>query len=1246
MTLPESVVEAAAVSYLRDLGYAYAHGPDLSPGGSSPERSSYADVILEPRLRAALAQINPHLPADILDTVAKQILRPESPSLLENNLAFQNNLTRGITVQIRKDGATRGDQAWLVDFDNPANNDWLVVGQLTIKSPGTSAHQPRRPDLIVFLNGMPIAVLELKKPTDTKATLKTAFHQLQTYKNDIPALFNTNELLVVSDGTAAQVGSLTAGFERFSPWRTVDGDDLAPPHTPQMDTLLRGMFDKARLLDYIRNFILWETKDGLVKKIAGYHQFHAVNRAVAHTLRASAPKSQAPSKSGEPRQGDRRIGVVWHTQGAGKSIAMAIYAAKLIREPGMENPTIVVLTDRNDLDGQLFDQFAAADGLLPTPEQADSRENLRELLSVASGGVVFTTIQKFGTKKGEAYPELSDRRNIVVVADEAHRSQYEFVEGFARNIRDALPNASFIGFTGTPIESDDRSTVAVFGQEIHRYPVSQAVEDGAIVSLLYEARMARIDLPDDRKPVVDEDFAEVTEGEEEAAKGKLKSRWARLEAMVGTDQRLGLIAKDLLEHFDRRCEVVPGKAMFVCMSRRIAVALYQKIIELRPEWGAEDDEAGGIKVVMTVKSDEPEAYQKHRRVKTQLKAIENRFKDPDDPLRMVIVRDMWLTGFNAPCAHTLYVDKPMKGHGFMQAIARVNRVFKDKPNGLVVDYLGLAEPLREAVDKYSGEGEDRPVAPPIEEALPVLEEKFQIVKDMFHGHDYAGYFSTDPKAQLASLAKAADFICGRDTAPLTNEELDRLVTIFAQWTHPSATDYVPIPPKNDKQTRNRILRLMSFLATDLGTGDDALYDKVVDALRALLAQPAPTGTKLAGHNDQLALQLEPFMRKLFVKVAPKEAASLGAGHVGLGTLITHLQKADASPYILNLPKKAFIARDGADQWSSLDHAIRDTMEARLDAAHRSTTPSPGLWRSVMHVMLEFLRHNDDKLGPLPEVPVGSREGRQRFLDAMRRLNVAVGIAMHHEEARWMRDEVGLFQGVQGLLLKNTVGGSGKTEEELDAAVGQIVSKAVTSDEVIDIFDAAGIPKPDISILSDEFLENVKKSPLKNLQIEMLRKLLADEIKSVGNRNVVQGRKFSEMLDRTLKSYQNRTLDAADVILQLIEHGREMQLLPNKGAELGLTEDEMAFYDALVDHGGVKEVMKDDVLGKIAKDLVAAIRRSVTIDWTQKEAVRADMRRKVKKLLKRHGYPPDKAEAALVTVIEQAEHVCKDWATAS
>ena len=1037
MSAFESVVEQAAIEWLEDLGWTHVPGPVLASDGVAPERASYREVVLEGRLRAALARINHHLPPDVLDEALRTVLRLDSPSLEERNHAFHKLVREGVPVKVKRDGTERGDLAWLLDHDDPGRNDWLVVSQLTV----VEGNNKRRPDLVLYVNGLPLAVIEFKNPEDPNATVEGAHNQFQLYKDQIPSLFTTNEVLVISDGTEALVGSLTAGFERFGPWRTIDGVSAAPDALPRLQVLLHGLFERRRFLDYVGHFVLWETDDGFVKKIAGYHQFHAVNKAVAATIRASS------------ESGDQRIGVVWHTQGSGKSVSMVFYAGKVILEPEMQNPTLVVVTDRNDLDGQLYSQFCAAKDLIPNPRQAESREQLRELLNVASGGVVFSTIQKFSLSEDErrgfaSFPTLSERRNIVVVVDEAHRTQYGFETrldartgqvsaGLAKNLRDALPNASFIGFTGTPIEFDDRSTPAVFGDYIDTYTIRQAVDDGATVPIFYEARLARIDLADAEKPRIDEQFEEVTEDEEEQTRQKLKTTWAKLEALVGTPKRLQLVAEDLLDHWARRVEILDGKAMIVCMSRRICVDLYSEIVRVHPEWHADADEAGAIKVVMTGSGADPTEFHPHIRGKDRQKAIEKRFKDPDDPLRIVIVRDMWLTGFDVPCAHTLYVDKPMQGHGLLQAIARVNRRFKDKPSGLVVDYLGLADQLRKAISSYGG-GEGEKPGVPVEVALSVLQEKFEVVRDLFHGFDYTGYFSPKATERLAALAGGVNHVCGLDP------------------------------------------------------GD---------------------------------------------------------------------------------PDRA----------------------------------------------------------------------KKRYIETISALNKAAGIALHLEGARHLRDEVGYFQAVQANIQKYTVGGSGKSDTELHAAIRQIVSGAVTSEGVIDVFGVAGIQKPDISVLSDEFLETVKKSEHRNLQLELLKKLLNDEIKAQSGRNVVVARKFSEMLARTLARYQNRSIEAAQVILELIEMAKQLRDAPKRGDALGLTEDELAFYDALVDHGNVREVMGDEVLAKIAHDLVEAIRTSVTIDWTQKEAVRADMRRKVKKLLRKHGYPPDKRASALVVVIEQAERVCRDWA---
>ena len=680
MKLSESHVEDAALEWLSGLGYAVLHGPDISPDGPTPERVSYAQTLLVVRLREALERLNPHLPAETLEEVLRRVQQTETPSLIEENRRLHRYLIEGVPVEAaREDGSVGGDVARLVDFTNMDANDWLAANQYTVVEHGHN----RRPDVVLFVNGLPLAVMELKNPGDENATLEGAFNQLQTYKDQIPSLFRTNAALVTSDGLHARLGSLTANLERFMPWRTVDGSEVASKGAPELGTVIEGVFEKRRFLALLRDFTVFgDTGSGLVKIIAGYHQFHAVRHAVRSTTEASSP------------EGDRRIGVIWHTQGSGKSLLMAFYAGQIIAHPAMENPTLVIITDRNDLDDQLFGTFAMCRDLLrQTPQQADSREDLKKVLTRSSGGVVFTTIQKFAPERGETdYPVLTERRNVVVIADEAHRSQYgfrakvarktgEISYGFAKYLRDALPNASFIGFTGTPIEKEDVNTPAVFGEYIDVYDINRGVEDGATVPIYYESRLARIELDEDEKPKLDEEIAELTEDEAQGEQEMLKRKWANVEAVVGAEKRLHLVAEDLVEHFESRIVGMDGKAMIVCMSRRICVALHDEIIQLRPEWHSDDDGGGAIKIVMTGAASDPRAWQQHIGGKARRELLAKRAKDADDPLRLVIVRDMWLTGFDAPSMHTMYIDKPMRGHGLMQAIARVNRVFRDKPAG-------------------------------------------------------------------------------------------------------------------------------------------------------------------------------------------------------------------------------------------------------------------------------------------------------------------------------------------------------------------------------------------------------------------------------------------------------------------------------------------------------------------------------------------------------------------------------------
>ncbi len=1019
--ITESVVEEATLTWLKELGYTALNGPNIAPGEPKEERASYNDVVLAGRLRSALVRINPDIPPDALDEVIRKITRSDTPNLFENNRRFHQQLTGGVDVEYHaNDGRIIHNKAWLIDFSGPGNNDWLAVNQFTVVENNTN----RRCDVVIFVNGLPLGVIELKNPGDENATIKGAFNQLQTYKKDIPVLFPYNEILVISDGLEARAGTLTADWERFMPWRTIEGVDLAPKGALEMEVLIKGIFEKQRFLDLVQNFIVFEV-DGsnIAKKMAGYHQFHAVNKAVASTVRAASP------------EGDKRVGVVWHTQGSGKSLTMVFYSGKIILHPAMSNPTLVIITDRNDLDDQLFGTFALCQDLLrQTPVQAEDGEHLQELLRVASGGVIFTTIQKFLPEQGQGYPLLSERRNIVVIADEAHRSQYDFIDGFARHMHDALPNASFIGFTGTPIELTDRSTPAVFGDYIDIYDIQRSVEDGATVRIYYEGRLAKLALDETERPKIDPEFEEVTEGAETSVKQYYRSKWARLEALVGTEKRIELIAEDLVEHFDLRLSALDGKGMIVCMSRRICVDLYNAIIQLRPDWHHEDDNKGGIKVVMTGSASDRLEWQQHIRNKARREGLAKRFKDPSDPLKLVIVRDMWLTGFDAPCLHTMYVDKPMRGHGLMQAIARVNRVFKDKPGGLIVDYLGLADQLKLALAAYS-EKDRGEAGIPQEEVVALMLEKYEIVTALFHGFDYSPFISGTPGQRLAVIPAAME-----------------------------------------------------------------------------------------------------------------------------------------------------------------------------------------------HVLTQ-------------------QDGKKRFMQVVTELSKAFALAVPHEQALAIRDDVGFFQTVRAAFAKATPS-EGKTQEELDTAIRQIVSKAVAADEVIDIFAAAGLKSPDISILSDEFLQEVRDLPQRNLALELLRKLLNDEIKVTARKNMVQARSFREMLERGIRQYQNRSIESAEIIEELIELAREMRDAHKRGENLGLTEDELAFYDALEVNDSAVKVLGDETLRTIARELVETVRKNVTIDWTVRENVRARMRTLVKRLLRKYGYPPDKQEKATLTILEQAEVLSKDWTVAA
>ena len=1046
-TLHESDVEDAALEWLGELGWQIAHGPDIAPDTPASERDDYGQVVLERRLSDALGELNPTLPASAIDDAYRKLTRPEGATLEARNRAFHRMLVNGVEVEYPDgDGRVRGGHVRVIDFTDPANNNWLAVNQFTV----TENRNTRRPDIVLFLNGLPLGVMELKNAADEDATVWSAFDQLQTYKAELPTLFSFNETLVVSDGVTARIGALTSGREWFKPWRTVTGEELAASTLTELQVMLQGVFDPRRFLALLRDFIVFEDDGGgkIVKKVAGYHQYHAVRVAVSETLRAAEEQQQAARvavSSGQysagampgGKAGDRRIGVVWHTTGAGKSLTMAFYAGAVIREPAMENPTIVVLTDRNDLDDQLFSTFSRCQDLLrQPPTQAENRADLQSKLSVNAGGVVFTTIQKFfPEEKGDTYPALSDRRNIVVIADEAHRSQYDFIDGFARHMRDALPNASFVGFTGTPIELRDANTRSVFGDYISIYDMQRSVEDGATVRIFYESRLAKLTLNEGARPHIDEDFEEATEGEEVERKERLKTKWAQLEAVVGAEKRIRQIAEDIVTHYEQRLDAMDGKAMIVCMSRRICIDLYRELVRLRPEWHDDDDTRGQIKIVMTGAASDPPDWQTHIRNKTRREGLAQRFRDPDDEFRIVLVRDMWLTGFDAPSLHTMYVDKPMRGHGLIQAISRVNRVFQNKPGGLVVDYLGLAQDLKQAVATYTESGGRGEVAPDKETAVAVMLEKYEICCGIMHGFDWSA------------------------------------------WTNGSSADRVTLLP------------------------------------------------------------------------AAQE-----------------------------------------------------------------------------HILAE-------------------EDGKERWLAAVRDLTQAHALANPHDEATRIRDDIGFFQAVRGALAKRTPG-EARPEEDLNLAVRQIISRAVASEGMLDIFEAAGLNRPDISVLSDDFLVEVQGMPHRNLAVELLQKLLKAELSVRRRKNVVQARTFSQMLEQTLRRYQNRTVQAAQVIEELIELAREMREAGERGEQIGLNDDELAFYDALETNDSAVQVLGDETLRDIARDLVETVRKNVTIDWTSRESVRANLRRLVRRILRKHGYPPDKQEKAIRTVLEQAEALSEGWADAA
>ncbi|MDI9331427.1 MAG: type I restriction endonuclease subunit R [Alphaproteobacteria bacterium] len=1036
--LSEAAVEQALLDQLRALDYSIEREEDIGPDGHRPERESHDEVVLKKRFEDAVARLNPGLPLQARQDAVRRVMQSELPSLIEENRRIHKLMTEGVDVEFdANDGTLTAGKVALIDFEHPEQNDWLAVSQFVV----INGQNNRRPDVVVFVNGLPLGVIELKAPGSAGAHLLGAFNQLQTYKKQIPALFNTNALLVTSDGIAARLGSLSADLERFMPWRTTDGTDVAPKGAPELSTLIEGVFEHRRLLDLLCHFTVFgETGSGLAKIIAGYHQFHAVRHAVNSTVTASSP------------EGNQRVGVIWHTQGSGKSLLMAFYAGQLVKHPAMANPTLVVLTDRNDLDDQLFSTFSMCRDLIrQTPVQAESREDLQKVLSRASGGVIFTTLQKFG----EIAEPLTTRRNVVVIADEAHRSQYGFKAkvdaktgeisyGFAKYMRDALPNASFIGFTGTPIEADDVNTPAVFGNYIDIYDISRAVEDGATVPIYYESRLARIELDEDEKPKIDAEVDDLTEEDSEADQERFKKKWSTVEALVGSDKRLALVAKDMVAHFEDRVAALDGKAMVVCMSRRICVKLYDEIIKLRPDWHSVDDNAGAVKIVMTGAASDPQEWQQHIGNKARRDLLAKRARDPKDPLKLVIVRDMWLTGFDAPCMHTMYVDKPMQGHGLMQAIARVNRVFRDKPAGLIVDYIGIAQNLKSALQQYSKNDQENTGVDEAQ-AIAVMMEKYEVVRDMYHGYDYISAMSGTPQERLAMMAGAIEWI--------------------------------------------------------------------------------------------LDLQ-----QKLAAKEKTKE---------------------------------------------------------------------------------------------------GKKNAHRRYQDAVLALSKAFALASASDDAREIREEVGFFQAIRAALVKSSTG-SGVTQQERELAIQQIVSRAVVSTEIVDILAAAGIKSPDISILSDEFLAEVQQMEKKNLALEALRKLINDGIRSRSKANVVQTKAFSERLEDAVARYHANAITTAEVLQELIQLAKDIRAARQRGEESGLSDEEIAFYDALAENESAVQMMGDDKLKLIAHELLMSLRENVSVDWAHRDSARARMRVLVKRILRKYGYPPDLQDTAVQTVLQQAEALSSGW----
>lgn len=1069
--ITESAIENFAIGLLERQGYRYIYGPDIAPDSDMPQRASFETVLLIESLRTAVARINPNIPPETREDAIRQVLRIGTPDLLANNEAFHRMLTEGITVSYQKNGNSRGDLVWLIDWHSPDNNDFVVLNQFTI----IENHQNKRPDVILLVNGLPLVVIELKNPADENATLQMAFKQIQTYKQTIPSLFTYNSFVIISDGLEAKAGTISAGFSRFMAWKSADGKLEASRLVGQLEILIVDMLGQKTLLDLIRHFVVFEKSkkedkiSGIitlqtVKKLAAYHQYYAVNRAVESTLRAASfvtaeangvkndnrakvlresPESYGVTGVKLQPEGDRKGGVVWHTQGSGKSLSMVFYTGKIVL--AMDNPTVLVITDRNDLDDQLFDTFAAAKQLLrQEPVQADSREQLKALLRVASGGVVFTTIQKFQPDEGNVYETLSERRNIIVIADEAHRTQYGFrakviddkdvdgnvignkiVYGFAKYMRDALPNATYLGFTGTPIEKADVNTPAVFGNYVDVYDIAQAVQDGATVRIYYESRLAKITLSEEGRKLV-KDLEDELAQEDLSDTQKAKAKWTQLEALIGSETRIKQVAKDIIAHFEQRQSVMDGKGLIVAMSRRIAAELYKAVIEIRPDWHSEALTQGVIKVVMTSTSADGPELAKHNTSKEQRRALAERMKDPDDGLKLVIVRDMWLTGFDVPALHTLYIDKPMKGHNLMQAIARVNRVYKDKTGGLIVDYLGIASDLKTALSFYADAGGKGDPAITQAQAVALMLEKLEVVAQMFNGFAYEHYFDADTRKKLALILAAEDHILGLE------------------------------------------------------------------------------------------------------------------------------------------------------------------------------------------------------------------DGKKRFIDEVTALSQAFSIAIPQDEAMDAKDEIAFFQAIKSRLMKFDSSGSGKSDEEIETAIRQVIDKALVTEKVIDVFDAAGIKKPDISILSDEFLLEVKNMAHKNIALEVLKKLLNDEIKGRSKKNLVESKTLIDMLENAIKRYHAKILTAAEVIEELIALSKEIHKMDKAPAEMGLSEYEYAFYTAIASNDSAKQVMQQEKLRELAIVLCAKVKENATIDWTIKDSVRAKLKVIVKRMLRYYGYPPDMQMLATETVLRQAE----------